>query len=205
MDWLTFIADITQSIIWPVVVLVFLIIARKRIYVLMDAIAERLIKAKLPGGIELEFAQKLKEASDKSEALEIEGKSLMYLQQQQQQQLLKSWKEEDLALAKTSPTAAIFHFFREVEEVILEVKRELPYIKTRNTIEFVKELNRNGLIDNEVVEQFNRVRELRNLVVHARQSFTIGEALEYRMICLSLAAAFRLAFSKRSHARKPTG
>jgi hypothetical protein len=101
---------------------------------------------------------------------------------------------------QVSPEAAILQSFKEVEAAILENREELPKVKGNNLLEFVRELHRAGAIDAQLLEQFQSVRNLRNIAVHASarsfEPFAIatGEAIEYRNLCRSLAAAFRQAF-----------
>jgi len=200
MDLLTFIASVTGSIAWPGLALILLFPIRNRIGDLIASLAARLVKAKLPGGTELEFGPELEKAVEKSEELAIEGKLVAT-----EQSDLGTVEDPYLRLVQVSPEAAILQSFKEVEASILENKSELPNVRGNNLLEFVRKLHSAGAIDAQLVEQFQSVRNLRNIAVHTREPFaiTIGEALEYRNLCHSLAAGFRLAFAKLAHGREP--
>jgi hypothetical protein len=196
MDWLTFIASLTGSIAWPIVALTLLIFIRNRIGDLIVSLANRLEKAKLPGGTELKFRNELEKAMEKDEELAIEGK-VAATEKPDQATIVGTADDPYLRLAEVSPEAAILHSFKEVEASILENRNELPNVRGNNLLEFVQALHRAGAIDSPLVEQFERVRNLRNIAAHAREplAITTGEALEYRNLCHSLAAGFHRAFA----------
>jgi hypothetical protein len=204
MDWLTFTATVIGSITWPVVVLILLFPIRNRIADFIAPLAQRLVKAKLPGGTELEFRNELEKAEEKREALAIEGK-LVATETPDEAAIVGSAEDPYLKLVQVSPEAAILQSFKVVEASILENRSELPNVKSNNLLEFVRQLHRAEVIDAQLVEQFQRVRNLRNFAVHASEPFTIttGEAIEYRNLCRSLAAGFRQAFEKLHDLSEP--
>jgi hypothetical protein len=196
LDWLTFIASLTGSIAWPGVALILLFPVRNQIGALIASLATKMVKAKLPGGIEFEFGPELEKAIEKAEALAIEGK-LPAIEKSDQSALVGTAEDPYLRLVQVSPEAAILQSFKEVEASILENRNELPNVRGNNLLEFVQALHRAGAIDSPLVEQFERVRKLRNIAAHAREplAITTGEALEYRNLCHSLAAGFHRAFA----------
>ncbi|MGB9152010.1 MAG: hypothetical protein WCD70_02870 [Alphaproteobacteria bacterium] len=204
MDWLSFISSLISSLAWPAVAAIFLFMMRGRIGILINALASRITKAKLPGGIELEFSEKIEEAREESEVLAMEGKLVAAFKQNQPESLAKV-EDKYLTLAQVSPEAAVLEAFKEVEMAIMDNKAELPEIKGGNLFAFVRQLHLAEFIDQKVVDQFQRVRELRNLAVHSKEplAISIGEAMEYRSLCLSLASTLRFVFAQMNHARQP--
>jgi hypothetical protein len=81
--------------------------------------------------------------------------------------LEKADEDPYLKLAQIVPAAAVMEAFKEVEAVIINNKDEFRNVRSHNLSAFVQELQRNELIDQELVEQFRRVRDMRNLAVHA--------------------------------------
>ena len=163
---------------------------------LIASLLTKMVRAKLPGGIEFEFSNELEKAREKFEGLAIEGK-LAAIEKPDQATIIGTAEDPYLKLVKVSPEAAILQSFKEVEASILENRNELPDVKGNNLLEFVQALHRAGAIDSQLVEQFQRVRNLRNIAAHAREPLVIttGEALEYRNLCHSLAAGFHRAFA----------
>jgi hypothetical protein len=159
----------------------------------------------IPGtSIEFEFTAELAKAVDKSEALAIEGR-LSSTEKPDQAAITAIVEDPYLTLAELSPAAAIIEAFKDVEVSILENKNELPGVKGDNLLQFVYTLDKLKLIDSRLVEQFVRVRKLRNIAVHTSERFTIppGEVLQYRELCRALATAFRNAFAKLRHGGEP--
>ena len=204
MNFLAFLASVIGSLAWPTVAALFLFLIRTRIGVLIDALAARITKAKLPGGIEFEFSQKLEEARDEFEALVIEGKLSV---PPVTETLAKANEDTYLKLAQISPPAAILEAFKEVELVIINNRDEFKDVKGHNLRGIVYELQRNELIDGQLVEQFNRVSQMRNLAAHAgsTSNISIGEAIEYRSLCRSLASAFDVAFARLKDITRSSG
>jgi hypothetical protein len=148
VDWLTFISIVATAIAWPVVAVLLLIITRKRLGMLIDAIAKRVIKAKLPGGIEFEFSEKLDKAREEQQELLVEGK-VAY-----DNTGPTYFRTDDpyFLLAQLSPEAAVVESFKEVEAAIIENRLELASVTGRNLGDFVRELSRAELVDSKVVD-----------------------------------------------------
>jgi len=217
MDWLSFFASVIKSLAWPAVVLVLSVMLRKRIGPALERLFDRATKIKGPGGFEADFERDLIEAREKSEELEIETAAANPPNAQQIAQMLPPTAPDDpyIALAKLSPEAAILEAFKEVERALIENRSAVYGPTTASTLsttrlnlsQIVRDLNNTGAISSEVLEQFRRVRELRNLAAHptGNSDLSIAAAVEYRNLCQSLISAFNLGFGKLSVLREPVG
>lgn len=171
-------------------------------------------RLKIPGG-EAEFSKEIKEAREKNEELLTDAASEEHLALPRAEAVAAPLTADDprLALAKISPEAAIIEAFKDLERVLMENKHllldsHMPAIaptRHRNLLEYVRDLQRAELISGDLVEQFLRVRQLRNLAVHptGKSNISVGAAIEYRDLCESLAAAFRAAFARLEVLRQP--
>lgn len=86
-----------------------------------------------------------------------------------------------LQLAKTFPEAVLVQAFKELEGVILQIRARLPDDKQHRTLnEVLKALAAKKYITDSVVALFQKVREARNTVAHARgeDEMSFGEAIE---------------------------
>lgn len=194
MDWKTFFSNIITTVAWPSVALVFIILTRNKFDKLLE-IFSRLQKAKFPG-VEVEFSEALEKARDASEFIAIEQSPTNIPEKEAIS--LPQPNDLYLKLAQDFPEAAIMTAFQEVEQAIIEHKDKFPDIKGYNLGAFVTQLARAELLSPEIVDQFKRVRNLRNIAAHSKgpNNISAGEALEYRAICRSLAEIFHAAFLK---------
>jgi hypothetical protein len=209
MNWLEFLATTIKAIAWPTVALVFLYLVRERVGIAFERLIDRATKLTVPGGIELEFAKGLGEARTKEEQLAVEA---AMERKPIKVDLLSSRNDDEerfINLAKLSPEAAILDAFKEVEQVLIQGKSNFPGLGIgasasapnkihSDLLQIVRDLHGASAIPEEVVEQFRRVRELRNLAAHqtGKSDLPVASALEYRDLCQFLVAAFRVAFSR---------
>ena len=217
MDGLSFLSSVIKSLAWPAVVLVLSFMLRKRIGPALERLFDRATKIKGPGGFEADFARDLIEAREKSEELEIEAAASEPPNDQQLGRLFPPIAPDDryIALAKLSPEAAILESFKEVERVLIENQSAVYGPTTASTLsgrrlsltQIARDLHSAGAIPSEVLDQFRRVRELRNLAAHptGNSDLSIAAAIEYRNLCQSLIGAFNLGFGKLSVLREPVG
>ena len=214
MDWLSFIASLATSLAWPIAALLLVLLLRRQVGPALARLLDRATRVKAPGGIEFEFGRELGKAREKSEALEIETARLAAPQPNFIKPAISPAEPDDryIALAKLSPEAAILDAFKQVERVLVENQHMLdanyqgPTGGGRATLDqLVQELNAFNAISSEVVEQFRRVRNLRNLAAHPTGvvDLTVASALEYRELCRVLTNALELGFARVAGLRKP--
>src|SRR5690242_4130833 len=74
---------------------------------------------------------------------------------------------------------------------------KIPPERRGGLAQVIEYLKHENLLDDSSVELFGRLRNLRNLAVHAgTQRLTAGEALEYRALCRMLSDKLDEVFSK---------
>jgi hypothetical protein len=190
MDWRTFTANLTSTLAWPIVVIVFLILARKHFGSLFSTIE----KLKLPGGIEAEFKRGLVEARETADSLAAEAGA-------DRRSTTITVDDPYLELATKFPQAAILKSYQEVEQVISGWQKANPKDKELrgSSTDVVQMLRQRKYIGRDVVKLFHDVTRTRNAAVHlGTKSITPGEALEYRSVCRDLIQSLAEGFEKFS-------
>lgn len=170
MNWLQFIASIVSSLAWPTVVALLLILLRGQ----LSGLAERLEELTLPGGAKAKFEKQLAKAVSTSEQIE-RSPDIPLIQPSQP-------NDSSLQLAKNFPEAAVLEAFKEVESLLIEIRRLLPDGPVRSLNVVVQRLLDMNYIDENAYELFQNLREARNAAAHARTANGLapGEALEYQ-------------------------
>jgi hypothetical protein len=187
MDWKAFIASIVASMAWPSVLIVLLILLREQ----LGSLATRIEEFTLPGGAKAKFKAQLESNRDKLE----EVGSLGSLDFQKRDQPDDAYLE----LAKNFPEAAVSHAWKDVEEVLLQIRELLGEAHRKSHLNsVVRRLREQGLIDGATEELFLSLRQARNTAVHAHENAVItpAEAVEYREQVRALAALFRNALER---------
>jgi hypothetical protein len=214
MDWLSFIASLAKSLAWPTAVLLLVLLLRRQVGPALARLLDRATRLKAPGGIEFEFGRELGKAREKNEALEIEAARSASPQRSLTKPAVSPAEPDDhyIALAKLSPEAAILDAFKQVERVLVENQHMLdanyqgPTGGRHATLDqLVHELSAFQAVSGEVVDQFQRVRRLRNLAAHTTGAtdLSVAAALEYQELCRVLANALELGFARIAVLREP--
>jgi hypothetical protein len=168
MDWKAFIASIVGSIAWPIVVITMLIILRKH----LGGLAERVEEITLPGGAKAKFLKALEEVRAERELVASDNGL-------GSRTILPS--DPRLELANRFPEAAVMEAYKEVEAVIIELRKRIDLPTRTNLRSVVRGLVEKGLLDPEVQPLFESFQQARNASAHAGNAnrITPGEALEY--------------------------
>ncbi len=187
---LTFISNVIASLAWPAVAIFLIYLLRSH----LGDLAERLRELTLPG-TKAVFAEKLDQAREKLEEIEVKGDVSKPVIEEADENL--SDDEKYLRLARDYPEAAILYAFKEVEETLLEYHDLFPKAKKRNLNSIVTGLLNVGVISDSIVGMFHAVQDTRNTAVHAKAgAISTGSAIEYRRLCKILASELRDAISK---------
>lgn len=158
MDWKTFIAQIIDSIAWPLVV-VFLI------YQLKDRLAELLprLKKLKHKDTELEFSEKLNELAIESEATKEEAPAI------EKKPEIDEQFNFLMKLSEISPRSAVIEAYRFLEtasaKAVAKAYPELEERKILNPMQTQRMLKDKVLSKNQY-HQFNELRQLRNQAAH---------------------------------------
>jgi hypothetical protein len=183
LDWLQFTSSLIAALAWPSVAVVLLILLRKQ----LGSLATRLEELTLPGGAKAKFKEQLESSRDKAEEVALDTS---------QGQLEKQPGLDDafLELAKRFPEAAVAQAWKEIEEVLLQIRERLSTTQARSNLNsVVRRLREQHLIDGSAEELFINLRQARNTAVHVSEkaSITPGEAVEYRDQVRVLVELFR--------------
>ena len=167
MDWKAFIASMTGSLAWPTVVLTGVIVFRPQLRSLVGR-----FKKIGAGSLQFELAEQIEEARDQAE-----------LEKSEQPSLANESAELDpatLELVRISPAMAVLHSFKQLEGLILEIRKLLPDNRPHRTLnEVLQYLQRQNLISASVGSLFQQLRQARNSLAHSdEESITRDEALD---------------------------
>jgi hypothetical protein len=191
MDWLSFISKVIESIAWPATVAAVVFILRDSI----EDLIKPLNKLKY-GELEVEFGEEM-QAVEKSA-----NEKLPELQESSDQATVR---ERVIELIPISPKAAIIEAWRNLESTAIEASNianiKLTDTALRKPIYIGGALYKNGIIDEESMQLFTKLRQLRNEAVHYEKMIVSPvEALSYINTSLRLAQSMKVnALTKKPH------
>ncbi|MGY3147744.1 dsDNA-specific endonuclease/ATPase MutS2 [Bradyrhizobium sp. USDA 3397] len=167
MDWKAFIASTTGALAWPVTVVFIVALFSKEIRALF-----RRFKRLGAAGVQLELADEVDKARSEAEIVQSE--------QNAPATTAAKLDSATIELARSSPAVAVLQSFKEVEELLLAIRTQLPDNKPhRNLNEVLGYLKGRGLISESVISLFQRLRKTTKAVSHATEdSLTPGETFE---------------------------
>jgi hypothetical protein len=165
MDWLTFVASVIGSLVWPAVAVFLIIILRNQ----LRALVGRLLRMKW-GEFEVGFKEIFEEAREVAEEIREETPPKLAPPEQ--------GVDDNLAeLARLNPNGAILEAYGLIGQVISQYADKLPY--RRSTTNYMRLLKGKGLINDDAFFLFEKLRQIRNAVVHNLPAVTSLEAREY--------------------------
>jgi hypothetical protein len=156
VDWKQFIASVVGSLAWPIAVVVIVHIFKDRLRLLIGH-----IKKIGAAGVNVELSEKVEEAIDAGEVVQVE----------------KGISAPDIAgldptllqLAKSFPEAALIQSFKELEALILQIRERMPDARPyRNLYEVLKALEKLEFIPSSAIALFQSLREARNAAAHGK-------------------------------------
>jgi len=155
MDTLTFIAEMTKALAWPLAVVGLVLLLRRPLSQLIP-----LLQRLRYGGLELDFGRRVRELAAVAEGQlpardESPAASEAYVAR----------------LARLSPRAVVVEAWLRVEEAALEAGQKaglgLTSRELRQPLLLGQALEDAGLMDEQQMEIFHRLRNLRNAAAHA--------------------------------------
>jgi len=183
MDWLTFIANLIDSLAWPAVIVVLLFLVKKE----LPAIA-RLIRKIRYGELEVEFGESAKVVKEKSATVlpepapnaRLSGSSL----QEQRDRLA--------FLSELAPRSAILEAWLQIESAAVDLirKKRLDTFQTLPGPTRLRDhLRKMEILTPQQVSVFEELRKLRNEAVHSIDAaFDIDAVTNYVDSALLMAA-----------------
>lgn len=183
MGWLEFIDKTVGHIAWPAATIVIVVIIRHH----LGGVLAALKSLKLPGGVELELHDRFKELREQAEAAKLPIPD--------QARLADDKNARVLRMAEDFPQAAIMDTWIGLEKEIMDAAegyaRPTMTISNRPRLlqEALQDLRLNEAVDLATLQVIDRLRRIRNEVVHARrETVTPGEALEFRELASAVIA-----------------
>ncbi|MBT1065130.1 hypothetical protein KJY73_16175 [Bowmanella sp. Y26] len=176
MDWMQFIVDLLDKLVWPLVVLFVVSLLRKPLTQLVPLMKKLKYKE-----LELEFGRELKAVSEQAVGAFPELK-------QDQKTLL-------IASADNLPNAAILESWAVVDDAaerLVRIHQPQVDLNISTRYKLLQDLLIRGkLIDTKKGKLFDELRRLRNKVAHA-VDFEVGsaQAILYIELCFTLAEHF---------------
>ena len=160
MDTLTFIAEMTKPLAWPLAIVTIALVFRPQIRALLS----RIKRGKF-GPAEFVFEEEIKELAEERSLLANQNPS---------QPPLAPVETASVSLAAANPRAAILEAWIGVEASVNQLVKTttLPkFVHPRDFSGVVRALARNGVIAAEDISLINEIRALRNQAAHD-QEFT---------------------------------
>jgi hypothetical protein len=182
MDWLTFTSKIVEAVAWPFVVLLIFFGLKSKVFKLFPFL--RKLKYK---DFEAEFGEVVREISEKLPTTMTKETTKFIASTQS-----VNHREQLLKLAELAPRAAILESWLQVEHAAQRLidrtggaDRSLRMVGPTTMRKY---LDKTASLSQEQRESFNKLRDLRNKVVHLFEiSLPLDEVLEYIDLALSLA------------------
>jgi hypothetical protein len=177
--WLTFITKLTETLAWPVIVLIVATLFRQPIVEVIPALRRLRYKE-----FEVEFGRDLLETQQRT-AVTVPERA----------QLPPSGMETLARLqrvAAVAPSAAVLEAWREIETAAADAASNYGLTATGGSWELLLGLRNQKVLDSTQVETMEALRKLRNKVAHARDGeVTEDQALRYAEIAVAAAEGIR--------------
>jgi hypothetical protein len=168
MGWKQFLASVIGSLAWPLAAVTIVYVFKDQLRLLIAH-----IKKIGAGGVNVELSEKVEEAVDAGEVVQVE------------QGLIApdviGLDPTLLQLAKSFPEAALIQSFKELEALILQIRERVPDARpSRNLYEVLKALEKQQFIPQSAVTLFQSLREARNAAAHGKgeEELSSSEALD---------------------------
>lgn len=172
MDVLTFVIELIDRLIWPLILFILVLLVRRP----LNELIPYLKRAKL-SELELEFDRDLTQvALDAKEEFE---------------EVTADWRISLTELAESIPSAAVIEAWKEIETrakaLIHSADPDIVFHRETRFKDMQEVMREKELIDTGKVKIFNDLRLIRNKVLHAKDFvLTTGQALQYIKIAIPL-------------------
>jgi hypothetical protein len=185
MDTLTFAAEMTKALAWPLTILLALLLLRRPLAELLPLLQRLRYK-----DLELDFGKRVQELASEIKKELPGGKESESARKRHQDRLT--------SLAQASPRAAVLEAWLEVEEAALEAAKrhglKLTERERRSPATLEQALVDSGILDDNKQGIFSRLRNLRNAAAHASEfDLTADSATIYAGSAARLAEYLRKA------------
>lgn len=166
MDWKQFFASAIGALAWPVATVIIVLVFREQLRLLI-----RQIRKFGAGPVNVEISEKLEQVEAVGAAVQSERGV---------EAPDPSLDRATLELVKSAPDMAFIKSFKQLEQVLLEIRAKLPDGKPyRNLYEVLRALEKQQYISGSVIALFQSLREARNAAAHGTETLSSTEALEF--------------------------
>ena len=194
MNWLDFIDKLIAHLVWPLTLLVILLLPRRY----LGGIFQLLKTLKLPGGVELELQDQFRELREEAQAAKLASPSEAKVADLEEGKINDDEQAKFLRMAEDFPQAAIMQSWMQLERLVFNVVapfKQTVRVSTDRPIllnDALRDLRFTEHIDEATLNVLNRLRNIRNEVVHAkREAVTPGEALEFQELSKAVSDKLR--------------
>jgi hypothetical protein len=192
MDNLEFISSLINSLAWPSVIIITVLILRKTISQVMLGVSKIQYN-----NFQMDFGKELaiiESTINKTEAYGISDKKQLKTEEAESNNISKKNPEQQLkAIAEISPVAAIIMAWslieNEIQSTILRLSISPDYPFYNSALKNVQLLKENSYIDKFIEQTLSQMRILRTKVLHENTSdgsITYAEAMEYCRISMKI-------------------
>jgi hypothetical protein len=184
LDWLTFIAQIVQSLAWPTGLVILILLIRRPLLALLPELDTLKLK-----GFELTFRKKIEEVDKKADLvlpLPEEGRIDKIPQKGGE------IEERELDLTDFSPRAAVLESWLKVEEALRNAASRHSITTSSPPGRILIKLAQQHKLDHETTTIYEDLRALRNNAVHVPDAvITPSQAKEFERLANRLARKLR--------------
>ena len=177
MDWLTFIADMTKAIVWPLAISCIIFVMRRPLANLLPQLQSLRWK-----DFQIDFGRRI-------ESIEREAQTALPEVHLGEPQEGPGREDRFAALAEVSPSAAVLDAWLDVERALRAAasRHGIP-LSPATLSSLARALAERGVLDPATMSIFDSLRKLRNNVAHAPEmAITLIQAKEFRDLALRLA------------------
>lgn len=169
MDSLTFISNLARDLAWPITTLVVLIIALRQLPNL-----RRFVKAIRYKDMEVTLREEFDGAREVAETV----KALTGPETKPEE----TQTDRIVQLAQIDPAIALIEIWRKLETEVVSLIQHNGLMRYTSPVKLVEQLGKIGKLSEEEVTLFRRLREIRNVSVHAQDTnaVTLAEVIEFR-------------------------
>jgi hypothetical protein len=171
VNTLSFTASVIGSLAWPVTLLIFLVILLKN-----GPKLSRFVKSIRFKEFELTLRDDLEKAKNIAETIQV---TLIASEDSKER---AASEDKVLALAQIDPGVAILKSWQKLEQKLTQLIQHNGLIRFTSNREFVQRLLQLNKITEADVALFDKLRSIRNTVVHAhndKRSMSVAEVVEY--------------------------
>jgi len=194
MDYVTFVAQLIDSLAWPTVVVIAVIILRNPLAKLIPLLRELTYK-----DFQLKFGHKLEELGAQADEAEIPQAPIPQLPEPPESGRIRSVRAAVTPIAEVSARAAVSEAWRQVEYALSDYFEQLDQPRPPSYQGMRRVLRNEGHLVGSALTLYREMQLLRNKAVHSRE-FELGQAqaLEFASLADRIIATLDAAAKEKN-------